>query len=118
MRVAADVGVERGDAGGGVEDEECDVGGLKVAAGHDDGELLGHEARLAFAADAGGVNEAEGLAVADDELVNCIPSRPGYRTDDGAVRAGEGVEQGGFADVGAADDGDAGFFGSVLGVAG
>ena len=35
MGVAADVGVEGGDAFGGVEDEEADVGGLEMLAGHD-----------------------------------------------------------------------------------
>jgi hypothetical protein len=62
VRVAADVGVEGGDAFGGVEDEEGDVGGFEVLAGHDDGELLGHEVGLALAADAGGVDEAEVVA--------------------------------------------------------
>ena len=60
--VAADVGVEGGDAFGGVEDEEGDVGGLEVLAGHDDGQLLGHELGLALAADAGGVDETEVVA--------------------------------------------------------
>jgi hypothetical protein len=82
-----------------------------VLAGHDYRQLLGHEAGLALAADAGGVDEAEVVAGAGDDFVDSIPSCTGYRTDDGAVGSGEGVEQGGFADVGAADDGDAGFVG-------
>src|ERR1019366_7219357 len=109
--VAADVGVEGGDAFGGVEDEERDVGGFEVLAGHDHRQLLGHELGLALAADAGGVDEAEVVAGAGDDLVYSIPSCTGYRADDGAGGSGEGVEQGGFADVGAADDGDAGFVG-------
>ncbi len=43
-----------------------------------------------------------------DDLVYSIPSCPGDGRDDGARAAGEGVEQGGFADVGTADDGDLG----------
>src|ERR1039458_6145884 len=109
--VTADVGVEGVDAFGGVEDEERDIGGLEVLAGHDDGELLGHELGLALAADAGGVDETEVVAGAGDDFIYSIPSCTGYRTDDGAVGAGEGVEQGGLADVGTADDGDFGFVG-------
>src|ERR1035437_7495337 len=104
--VAADVGVERGDSFGGVEDEEGDVGGFEVLASHDDGELLGHELGLALATDAGGVYETEVVMGAGYYFVYCIPSGAGDRGDDGAFGAGEGVEQGGFAYVGTADDGD------------
>jgi len=106
--VAADVGVEGGDAFGGVEDKEADVGGLEVLAGHDDGELFGHETGLALATDAGRVDEAEVVRAAGDDLVDCVASGAGDGRDDGARRAGEGVEQGGLADVGTADDGDLG----------
>ena len=111
MGVASDVGVEGGDAFGGVEDEEADVGGFEVLAGHDDGELLGHEVGLALAADAGGVDEAEVVLAAGDDFVDGVAGGSGDGRDDGAVGSGEGVEQGGFAYVGAADDGDFGFFG-------
>jgi len=106
--VAADVGVEGGDSVGGVEDEEADVGGLEMLARHDDGELLGHELGLALATDAGRVDETEVVRAASDDFVDRIPSRPGYRTDNGARAAGEGVEKRRFADVGTADDGDLG----------
>ena len=106
--VAADVGVEGGDTFSGVKDEQGDVGGFKVLAGHDDGELLGHEVGLALAADAGGVDEAEVVAGEGDDLIDRIPSCPCYWTDDGAVGSSERVEQRGFADVGTADDGDLG----------
>ncbi len=66
VRVAADGGVGGGDAFGGVDDEEGDVSGFKVAARHDDGELLGHEVRFAFAADAGGIDDAEVVAFVVD----------------------------------------------------
>ena len=109
MGVAADVGVEGGDAFGGVEDEEGDVGGFEMLAGHDDGELLRHEVGLALAADAGGVDETEVVVVAGDDFVDGVAGCSGDGADDGAVGAGEGVEQGGFADVGTANDGDVGF---------
>src|ERR1039458_1607625 len=87
--VAADVGVEGVDAFGSVEDEERDVGGFEVLAGHDDGELLGHELGLALAADAGGVDETEVVAGAGDHFVDSIAGGTGYGRDDGAVGAGE-----------------------------
>ena len=61
--VAADGGVAGGNAFGGVEDQQRDVGGFEVPAGHDDGELFRHEVGFAFAADAGGVDEAEARAL-------------------------------------------------------
>ena len=109
MGVAADVGVERGDAFGGVEDEERDVGGFEVSASHDDGQLLGHEMRLALAPDSGSVNEAELCTLKLDDFVHRIASGSGDGRDDGAGGAGEGVEQRGLAHVGAANDGDGGF---------
>ena len=106
--VAADVGVEGGDSVGGVEDEEADVGGLEMLAGHDDGQLLGHELGLALATDAGSIDETEVVRAAGDDLVDCVAGGAGDGRDNGACAAGEGVEQGGFADVGTADDGDLG----------
>ena len=109
MGVAADVGVEGGDSVGGVEDEEADVGGLEVLARHDDGELLGHELGLALATDSGRVDETEVVRAAGDDLVDGVAGGAGDGRDNGARRAGEGVEQGGLAYVGTADDGDPGF---------
>ena len=109
MGVTADVGVEGGDSVGGVEDEEADVGGFEVFARHDDGELLGHELGLALATDSGRVDETEVVRAAGDDLVDGVAGGAGDGRDDGARRAGEGVEQRRFADVGTADDGDLGF---------
>jgi hypothetical protein len=109
VRVSADGGIAGGDALGGVDQEEGDVGGFEMAARHDDGELLGHEVGFAFAADSGGVDEAESVAFEFDGFVNGIAGGSGDGRDDGAGGAGEGIEQGGFADVGAADDGYGGF---------
>ena len=66
VRVTGDRRVERGDAFGGIDDDQCHIGGFEMLARHDHRELLGHQVRLAFAADAGSVDEAEGLAVALD----------------------------------------------------
>ena len=107
--VAADGGVGAGDAFGGVDDQQRHVGGFEVAAGHDDAELLGHQVGLALAADAGGVDKAQLLALELDDLVDRVAGGAGDGRDDGAGGSGEGVEQRGFADVGAADDGDRGF---------
>ena len=57
--VAADGSVGGGDTLGGVDDEERNVGGFEMTARHDDGELLGHEVGLPFAANAGGIDDAE-----------------------------------------------------------
>jgi len=109
VRVAADVGVEGGDSFGGVEDEEADVGGLEMLAGHDDGQLFGHETGLALATDSSGVDETEVVRAASDDFVDCVAGGAGDGRDDGARAAGEGVEQRRLADVGTADDGDLGF---------
>ncbi len=89
--VAADGGVGGGDAFGGVDDEQGDVGGFEVAAGHDDGELFRHEMGLAFATDAGGVDEAEAGRRVLDDLVDGVARGAGDGRDDGAVGAGERV---------------------------
>ena len=117
VRVAADGSVERGDAFGGVDDQDGEVCGFEVLASHDDGEFFRHQVGLALAADAGGVNEAEVVIVAGDELIDGIARGAGDGRHDGAVSPGEGVEQRGFADVGAADDRDLCFAGFVFAVA-
>ena len=49
------------------------------------------------------------LAFVLDDFVDGVAGGSGDGGDDGAGGSGECVEQGGFADVGAADDGDGGF---------
>ena len=48
-------------------------------------------------------------AVVLDDFVDGVAGGAGDGRDDGARGAGERVQQRGFADVGAADDGDRGF---------
>ena len=66
---------------------------------------------LAFAAYAGRVDEHILHAVADHPFVHRVAGGSGDGRNDGALLAGERVEQRRFAHVGAADDGhfDAGF---------
>src|ERR1700722_7126667 len=109
--VSGDRGVELADAFGGVDDEQGNISAFQVLACHHDGKFLGHEARLAFAADAGGVDEAEGAAVVLDDFDAGAAAGAGGGGDDGAVGRSQAVEQRGLADVGVADDGDFYFVG-------
>ena len=77
-----------------------------VAARHHDAELLRHRVRLPLAADAGGIDEGELDAVAGDGLVDGVARGAGDGRDDGALLSGESVEEGRFAHVRTADDGD------------
>ncbi len=95
-----------GDAFGGVDHDQRDVGGFQMLARHDHRELLGHQLGLALAADSGGVDEAVGLAVALDQFIDGIARGSGDGRDDGAAGSGQRVQQRRLADVGAADDGD------------
>ncbi len=109
MRIAADVGVQRGDAFGGVDHQQRDVRRLKMLARHHHGELLGHQLGLALAADAGGVDKAVVVALALDHFVHGIARG----ACDRARRwrgwsSGKRVQQRALAHVGAADDGDLG----------
>ena len=106
MRVAGDGGVERADAFGRVDHEQRDVGVFEMLARHDDGKLLGHQVRLALAANARRVDKAKTLPVALDDLVDRIASGAGDRRDDRARGSRELIQQRRLADVGMADDGD------------
>src|SRR6185312_11028131 len=63
VRISADGGVGGSDTLGGVDDEKRNVRGFEMAAGHDDGKLLGHEIGFALASDSGGVDDTKALAV-------------------------------------------------------
>ena len=55
--------------------------------------------------DAGGVDEPQQHAAAEDGLLHCVPGGAGNVGDDGPVIARQGVQQGGLARVGPAHDG-------------
>ena len=93
---------------GRVDDQQGYVRGFQVAAGHDHAQLLGHQVRLALAANAGRIDEAKLRALELDHFVHGIAGGPGDGRDNGAGGSGESVEQRGLADVGTADDGDGG----------
>ncbi len=109
MGVSGDGGVEGIHSLGGVDHQQSDVGGFEMLARHDDGKLLGHQVGLAFAANAGGVDEAEGLSVTFDDFVDRVAGGAGDGGDDSARGAGQVIQERGFAYVGVADDGDFGF---------
>jgi hypothetical protein len=48
-----------------------------MAAGHDDGKLLGHEIGFALASDSGGVDDTEALAVVLNDFVDGVASGSG-----------------------------------------
>ena len=89
-----------------VQHEDDDVGALDGVQGFDDGEFFDFVVHPRLAADAGGVNQGEAVAL-------CVFVGDGdgvaRGAGDGACHqaffADEAVEQGGFARVGTADDG-------------
>src|SRR5829696_2665992 len=105
-RVAGDVGVERRHALDGVDDDDRHVGALQAPARHQDRQLLGHLLGLALAADARGVDEAEGVPVGLEDGVNRVARRARDGRDDDALLADELVEQRRLPDVRAAHDGE------------
>ena len=109
MSVSGDGGIELADAFGGVNHQQRNVGGFQVLARHHDGELFRHQVGLALAANAGGIDEAEALAVVLDDLVNRVPRGAGDGRDNGSLGSGQPVQQSGFAHVGMPDDRNLGF---------
>ena len=95
-----------GDALGGVDDEQGDVGLVDRGQGPHDREVLGAVVDLAAAAHAGGVDEADRPVVGVHDRVDRVARGAGHVVHHGAVVADEAVEQRGLADVGPADDRD------------
>ena len=106
VRVAGDGGIELAHAFGGVDDQQGNVGGFQMLARHHHRKLFRHQVSLAFAADAGGVDEAKRLAVVLDDFVDGIARGAGDRARRWRGRTGQAVQQRRFADVGMPDDGD------------
>ncbi len=92
MRVAADGGVGGGDALSRIDDEQCQVGGLEMTAGHDDGELFGHHVGLALPANACGVDKAVLRAIVLDNFIDSVACGAGDGGDYGARGVGECVQ--------------------------
>src|SRR6185437_15196076 len=88
-------------------DEQRNIGGFKVAARHHDRKLLRHQVGLAFAADAGGVDDAELLTVVVNDFIHGIAGCTRNGRNDGACGSSKRVQQSGLAHVGPPDDGEA-----------
>ena len=104
MGVSRDGSVELAHAFGGINHQQRNVGSFQMLARHDDGELFRHQVRLAFAADAGSINEAKTPAVALDDLINRVARSSRNGRDDRTLGASQPVQQRGFAHVGMPDD--------------
>ena len=70
--------------------------------------LLGHQFRLALAADSGGIDETIGQAITLHELIDRIASGARNWRDNCPRRSGQRVQQGRLADIGPANDRDLG----------
>src|ERR1700683_999411 len=64
---------------------------------------------LAFAANSGGVDEAEAASIVLNNFVDCIARGAGNGRNNGGVGSREAIQQRRLPDVGMADDGDFGF---------
>ena len=96
-----------GDALGGVDHEQGDVGVVDRPQGPHERVVLGRVVDPRAPAHAGGVDEHDRSVLGLDERVDGVAGRAGEVVDDGAVLADEAVEQRRLADVGPPDDGDA-----------
>ena len=119
--VARDVRVLLGDAGRGVEQQDGDVRRLDRLQRLDDGEEFDRLAGLAAPAQARGVDQRVAPAAALERHLDRVARGAGLVEGDDALLAHQRVDQRRLADVGAADDGDAGmasFFLLALGFLG
>src|SRR6185312_2012804 len=90
------------------EGEDGDVGGLDGLERLDDGEELDRGAGLAAPAHARGVDQRVAASVALEGNLDRVARGAGLVEGDDSLLADQRVDEGGFADVGPADDGDAG----------
>ena len=84
VRVAADGCVAGRYAFRGIDDNQSYVSSLKMAPGHDDRHLFGHQVGLALAADAGRVDKAQHAAFELNDFIHRIARGAGNRRDNGA----------------------------------
>src|SRR4029077_5948689 len=111
--VAGDLSVALRDALLAIDHEQRDVCALEPTTRHHHAEFFSDQVGLALAANAGGVDEAINAAVPTDFDIYGVHGCARHGRDDGAFFANHAIEQGGFADIGASNNGDlygAGFF--------
>ena len=96
-----------GDALGGVDHEEGDVGVVDRPQGTHERVVLGGVVDPRATAHPGGVDEDDRAVLGVDERVDRVAGRAWQVVDDRAIVTDEAVEQRRLADVGPADDGDA-----------
>ena len=94
-----------GEVLGGIDEANAQIGLRQGAAGAADAFLLDFAGRVA---QSGGIHELQRVAVEDDGFLDGVAGGAGVGGDDGAVAAGQEVQEGGFADVGGTGDHDAG----------
>ena len=76
---------------------------------HHHRKLLGHQVRLAFAANSRRINKAKLVAITFHQFIHRIARGSGDRRHDCAVGPGQPIQQRGFANVGVADDSNTNF---------
>ena len=101
---AGKVDVGGGEFGAAVDDHDDGVGFIESEAGL--AEDFGGDLGVVVGDDTTSIDKAGGAALPADFAVDAIAGDAGLVADDGAARAGEAIEEGGFAYVGAAADGD------------
>ena len=100
-----EMGFRFGQCLGGVDDTKTKVGLGKGMAGSTDAFLFDFAWGIAKA---GRIDEADGISVEIDIDFDGVAGCSRVGGDDGAIAAGEEIEEGGFADVRGAGDNDAG----------
>lgn len=104
--VFGDVAVLAGDAGVAVHQKDDDLAAFDGADTAEGGEFFDAAFDFAAAAEAGGVDEVVGFVFEGDFGVGGIAGGAGNVGDDDFVLTDEGVDEGGFAGVWFAENGD------------
>ena len=89
-----------------VDEDEGDLGLLDGGLGADGGVVVGACRPVHLAADTRGVDEPPRAAIELNELIDGVTCGAGEFVDDDALAAGQRVQQGRLANVGATDEGD------------
>jgi len=102
--LAGDGLVEFGVGGGAVDEEAADVGLFDGGEGAQDGEFFDADFPFAGFSEAGGVEDLKGSIFELDLGAVDVAGGALLAVDEGLLFGGEGVEEAGFADVGATDE--------------